>query len=169
MEAQLNFLSNKSCAKHKISIFVDGASRNNPGPAGVGIYVKHDNKELIKIGYFLGEKTNNQAEYLALILGLFLTQKKTSYKKSKNISLSIYSDSELLVKQITGNYKIKNPLLAKLKKIVDIFLAEQKYDIHHILRDKNKIADKLANQGIDSRKKLPISFIKLLTDNNVEL
>ncbi len=128
-------------------LYIDGASRNNPGLSGAGVYIKKNNKELIKSGYYLGIKTCNQAEYLALLLGLLLIKK---YIKDQD-RLEIRSDSLLLVKQILGEYKITNPVLKKLNNYIKNSLNDLNYDIYHILRDKNKIADKLANQAIDQK------------------
>lgn len=153
----------------KLSIFIDGAARNNPGPAGAGIYVTHGNKILIKQGYYLGEKTNNQAEYLALLLALFLTNQEIKKQNENKTHLEITSDSELLVKQMHGAYKVKNPILHKIKTIIMSLLEGQSYTFHHVLREKNKIADSLANQGIDKKKEPPSSFKKLLNDHEMVL
>ena len=77
-------------------LFVDGASRKNPGKAGAGIYLVKEDKSILKKGFYLGTKTNNQAEYLALILGIFYAKKYMA----KNDMLTIFSDSELLVKHM---------------------------------------------------------------------
>ena len=105
-------------------------------------------------GYFLGIKTNNEAEYLALLLGLFLFKKQGP--------LVIMSDSELLVRQISGIYKVKSPNLIKLHELALEMLKELDYKIYHIDRSKNKEADKLANQGIERKIKIPDEFTKFL-------
>src|SRR5579872_1960103 len=92
------------------TLFVDGASRNNPGPSGAGMYIEKDGVLVIKDGYFLGIKTNNQAEYLALLLGLFMVAEHMHGKDQ----LRIISDSQLLVRQLMGVYKVRQPHLQRL-------------------------------------------------------
>lgn len=145
------------------TIFVDGASRNNPGPAGAGIAITLGDEEICKRGYFLGKKTNNQAEYLALLIGLLITKKEFASRKM-SYPLLIISDSELLVKQIKGIYRVKNPQLAKIKEAVDTLLEDKTYTIKHVLREKNKVADELANKGIDTKRKLPLPFVAFLKE-----
>src|SRR5258707_15746433 len=89
--------------KRHWKLFVDGASRNNPGPSGAGIYIVQDEQFFHEYGFYLGKKTNNQAEYLALLLGLF-TLKKMVKKGDK---VHVISDSLLLVQQIKGIYKVR--------------------------------------------------------------
>ena len=130
----------------RLTIYVDGASRGNPGKAGVGVIIYDDKKNVLKkMKQYLGEKTtNNVAEYVALIYalqeGLILQAKR----------LTVYSDSELVVKQLEGSYRIKNELLKIFFKLVE-HLREgfEEVKIKHIDREENKEADKLANQAID--------------------
>jgi ribonuclease HI len=139
--------------KH-IILHIDGASRGNPGKAGIGFVIfEQRQKELpgdlnvLEEGYeYIGETTNNIAEYTALIKGL---KRCLLYKPSK---LEIKSDSELLVRQILGTYKVRNPNLAELHKESLKYLSTLKgrWKVEHIKREFNKIADKLANKGIDS-------------------
>jgi ribonuclease HI len=132
--------------KVKWQLFVDGASRNNPGPSGAGIYLIKDGKKEFAQGFFLGKKTNNQAEYLALLLGILITLPRV-----RSDHFQIVSDSLLLVNQTKGIYKIKNPQLKFLSlKILEI-LGTSNYDIVHVLRAKNKMADEMANLGVDRR------------------
>ncbi|NOX97803.1 MAG: ribonuclease HI family protein [Nitrospirae bacterium] len=129
----------------RLIIYVDGASRGNPGRAGIGVIVYDDKENVLKrIKQYLGKTTNNVAEYVALIYGLqegLLCQSKY---------LTIYMDSELVVKQMDGRYRIKNELLKIFSKQVE-HLREgfKKVEIKHIGREKNQEADKLANQAID--------------------
>ena len=136
-------------------IFVDGAARNNPGPAGAGIYITAGDETICERGYYLGKKTNNQAEYLALLLALLITNKEIKKRKISNPKLVITSDSELLVKQMNKVYRVKNKELQKIKSVIDELLEDKSYVVKHVLREKNKIADKLANKGIDSKKSPP--------------
>jgi ribonuclease HI len=142
-------------------VFVDGASRGNPGKAGAGIYIKFDDKEFIKNSAYLGKKTNNQAEYLALLLALFFL-KKELLKHKQIPEVVIISDSELLIKQMKGEYQVKNPILLQMKSLIDLLLENIDCKFKHVLREKNKIADELANKGIDSKKAIPVAFKKLL-------
>ncbi|MDR3647383.1 MAG: ribonuclease HI family protein [Candidatus Babeliales bacterium] len=142
---------------------LDGASRNNPGPAGAGICIKKNTQLIMATGAYLGHKTNNQAEYLALLLGLFFVKQ---FLKSDDV-LHIKSDSELLVKQILGHYKIKNPELQKLHGLGLKFLKNIKYKIEHVLREKNKEADEQANLAVDKKIKLPKEFVEILNEHNI--
>ena len=158
--------------ENQINIFVDGAARGNPGLAGAGIHILNSTQE-IKEGFFLGEKTNNQAEYLALVLALFFLKQKIddTDKDSnlKNIFLTIHSDSELLIRQLSGLYKIKNPILIKLHGLIKLLLKGVSHKFTHVMREKNKIADRLANEGIDKKKKIPtkiLDFLANLDDGN---
>ena len=154
---QLSFFSTD---QHKPEIqtwtlYIDGASRGNPGPAGAGFMLK-TNDTTIKEYYYLGQKTNNQAEYYALLLGLFTF---VHYKKDHD-SIEIYSDSLLLVKQVQGIYRVKHEGLKQLYACAMHYLSKiGSYKISHIKREKNTIADKLANQGIDHKKALPEAFV----------
>jgi ribonuclease HI len=157
--AQLSIFNNNSF-NSKFELYVDGASRNNPGQAGAGIYIIKDNQALVKLGYYLGNKTNNQAEYLALLLGLILIKKYITDKDN----LEIMSDSLLLVKQVSQEYKVLNPILANLNNYARRLLNGLNYKIFHILRDKNVVADKLANQAIDKKLNIPDEIKKELKE-----
>lgn len=167
MEEQTSFLTKikQTLLQSKYEIFVDGASRGNPGKAGAGIFIKHKNKALLKKGFFLGEKTNNQAEYLALALAVFLLREKILKGHSKNVSVTITSDSELLTKQMKGLYKVKNPVLRDIKKLIETISEPMDCTFTHVLREKNKIADQLANDGIDKKSKMPTKFTSLLHEH----
>lgn len=132
-------------------LFIDGAARNNPGPAGVGIYILKNGEPFIRKGFFLGSKTNNQAEYSALLIGLVMV---TEYI-GKDDTLTIVSDSELLVKQIQGLYKVKQSELQKLHAQALVLLKSFNYVIRHVMRSENPVADELANHGIDKKVPLP--------------
>jgi len=139
-------------------IFVDGASRGNPGPAGAGIVITKNNELIERHGYFLQEKTNNQAEYLALLIGLFLITEK--FHITNNIT--IFSDSELLVRQINGLYRVKNGSLSPLYNRAKRAMTQLYYAIKHIPRSENSYADAMANKGIDSEKMPPEQFFTWL-------
>ncbi len=126
------------------TIFIDGASRGNPGNAGIGVVIIGENQQITEIKKFVGKKTNNQAEYLALITAL------ETFRSPQNISLNIYTDSQLLANQINNLWKVRNPgitrLFQKAKKLLENFYSVK---ITHIPREKNKEADTLANLAID--------------------
>lgn len=129
----------------RLTIYVDGASRGNPGKAGVGVIVYDDRKNILKeIKQYLGKTTNNVAEYIALIYGL----QEGLIQQSKY--LTVYMDSELVVKQMKGDYRIKNELLKLFSRQVE-HLREgfEEVKIKYIEREKNREADRLANQAID--------------------
>ncbi len=128
-----------------IVVNVDGASRGNPGESGVGVAIFDKDSNLINEACdYLGVATNNIAEYKALILGIKLSMrynaKKTLFK----------SDSELMVKQIKGEYKVKNAQLKLLfAEVQDLFEKLPNWEIMHVPREENKDADLLANKGVE--------------------
>lgn len=129
-----------------MQIFIDGAARGNPGPAGIGVLIKNGSQTILEVSDFIGETTNNVAEYEALLRGLVEANKL-------NINqIEVISDSELLVKQIKGEYRVKNeslkPLFEQAQELIQLFSS---FKITHVRREKNKAADKLANQGIDAQ------------------
>ncbi len=128
-------------------LFTDGASRGNPGDAGAGIVLlDSDNQELAARCRYLGQCTNNAAEYEALLLGL------ATGLELGCTQLAVYMDSQLIVRQIAGQYKVKNAGLKPLFNQAKAFL--QKFDrwtIDHVPRAQNKRADELANRGIDEK------------------
>jgi len=126
-------------------LFTDGGARGNPGPAGIGgVLYNFQDQKIVDFSVYLGEATNNQAEYKALLKGLELALEH----KVKN--LDCYLDSELVVKQLKREYKVKNKDLASLfVKAWNLSLKFKKITFHHITRDKNTVADALANQAMD--------------------
>ncbi|MFH1386229.1 MAG: ribonuclease HI family protein [bacterium] len=128
----------------RATLFSDGAARGNPGSAGIGLVIKNGAEVLFEGSAYIGKTTNNIAEYKALIRGL----EEALLLGVKEINC--FADSELLVKQIKGEYRVKNdgliPLFNQLKTLIRRF---QDFSITHITRDKNKHADDLANRGID--------------------
>jgi len=130
-----------------INIFIDGASRGNPGPSGIGIVFCDDQDKVVKkLFKFIGNATNNVAEYSALIYAM------QEALIDKYDDVKVRSDSELLTKQLTGEYKVKND---NLRPYYDMFqhIAKgfNKIEVISIAREGNSIADKLANKAIDSR------------------
>lgn len=160
-ELQPEVREHTGLAHHTWHLFVDGASRNNPGPAGAGIYGTCDGIEVVAEGFFLGRMTNNEAEYTALILGLELLLPRIGSEDR----IIIFSDSKLLVEQLTGNYRIKKPELQVLAGRVKSRLNRlpgAAYEIRHVLREKNVHADALANKGIDTQRQVPDALHKAL-------
>lgn len=129
----------------KLIIYTDGGARNNPGPAAGGIIFRDERGIVIKkFSKFFGEKTNNQAEYLAVIEAL----EKASETKADE--LQFYLDSKLVTEQINKNYKIKNKELQRLFiKVLNLTLKFKRVIFHFIPREKNKEADKLVNECLD--------------------
>lgn len=156
MNQLLVFDKNISEKKKKIikgnlwELYIDGASRNNPGLAGAGVYVLKNHEPFLQKSFFLGIRTNNQAEYFALMLGLFLLEKVLE----KDDEINIFSDSELLVRQFSGVYKVKDVFLKNFFQCAKLFLSDKKHEFKHVLREKNQIADSLANKGVDQKKDL---------------
>ncbi len=166
--ASLNDKNNQNKNNNDIQIlnvYTDGAAKGNPGEAGAGIIVLDKlGRVLLKKHFYLGEKTNNQAEYLAVLLALFLIFKMQLSQQTK---VKFFSDSELLVRQMNNHYKVKDPILKKLKEIINNFLNQFEYSFTHILRHLNKEADKLANEAIKKKSPLPLEFLKLLKEKHV--
>ncbi len=130
----------------RLVLYADGAARGNPGPAGIGVVIEDERGRVLKeLSQFVGQKTNNQAEYLALIQGL---EAAAEYQAE---AVQIRVDSELLAYQLKGEYKVKSPLLKPLRRKVQELLAGYKVvGIEHIERQYNRAADRLANRAIDA-------------------
>lgn len=154
-----------SIMKRHITLFVDGASRNNPGQSGAGIYLLRDSEIVHKEGFYLGIKTNNQAEYMALLLGLFFIG---DYHQPGD-TVRIVSDSQLLVMQIKNMYKVKNLALQQLHALAQKMLLLYDVRIEHVLRADNTFADAMANEGLDKKNPLPDRFVALLNSHNISI
>lgn len=124
---------------------VDGAARGNPGPAGIGgVVTDETGGELLSISEYIGETTNNIAEYTALV---FILQSLSKFRASE---LKIFSDSELLVNQMNGTYKVKNQNLKVYFGWAKALLRPyDKVEVVHVTREQNTEADQLANAAID--------------------
>jgi ribonuclease HI len=131
----------------KLTLNIDGASRGNPGPAAIGVTFKDENNRLVdSIAEKIGNTTNNQAEYQALVAGL----KKAISLGAKQVVVN--SDSELLVMQLQGKYKIKNTGLKPLySEAVKLAYALESFKIVAIPREQNREADRLANLALDEK------------------
>jgi ribonuclease HI len=131
-------------------LYSDGASSGNPGPAGIG-YVLIADGHTYRHSEDIGEATNNIAEYTALIRGL---EKASSLGVG---DLTAYLDSELVVRQINGEYKVKNPALRELyNKAVSLLKGFSSYSISHIPRERNKEADALSKKAVAGAGKRPL-------------
>jgi ribonuclease HI len=130
----------------EFTIYSDGASRNNPGEAGAGVYIVPAVGKPVKIARYLGRTTNNIAEYTAAILGLEYAV------RSGARSVKLLADSELLVKQLNGQYRVKNEGLKPLyQKVKELIASVGSVEVQYIPRAMNKEADALANQAIDEK------------------
>lgn len=147
----------------KIIVYTDGGSRGNPGPAGVGVVIKNaksknqNDKEKcqnIEISKYIGTKTNNQAEYTAVVEALeWLIAYHKEHMAESDIDIEFNLDSQLVVEQLNGNYKMKNeglmPLYNKARELV--MELGGRVSFTHILRSKNEEADILVNKAIDEK------------------
>lgn len=127
------------------TVYIDGGARGNPGPAGCGVEIYDPNKQCVFAGgFFLGKKTNNQAEYQGLLFGL------RCLAAIGADPIQIVSDSELMVRQINGQYKVKSPALKELyaeaRRLLNGFKS---WTIRHVFREDNTGADRLANLAMD--------------------
>ena len=129
----------------RVIINCDGAARGNPGPAGAGaVVVDESGAVLAEVAEGLGETTNNVAEYTAVIRGL------EEAKRLGAREVLLRSDSQLLINQLTGRYRVKAPHLQPLhKRVRDLMRAFTRVDLEHVPRERNAAADSLANLGVD--------------------
>lgn len=136
---------------NKIRIYTDGGSRGNPGPAAIGVWIETLGK---KYGECIGEATNNVAEYQALIFGLKKLKQLLGKDKTRQYEIECYLDSELVVKQLNHEYKLKEEYIQKnFIEIWNMMLDFQKVTFRHIIREKNKVADSLVNLALDEKDK----------------
>jgi len=129
-------------------LYVDGGSRGNPGPSGAGAVIKSPAGAVVKrLKKHLGSGTNNRAEYMALIMGL-----EAAHKLGAK-SLRIFADSELMVRQISGRYRVKSPILQPLyTRARGLLSSFEDFKINHIPRSRNSEADGLANEAMDAKR-----------------
>lgn len=129
-----------------LTIFTDGASRNNPGEAGAGVLILQDNKPVAELARYLGTTTNNIAEYNAAIMGMEHAVKLGASH------VKLFADSELLVKQLNGLYKVKNEGLKPLfQRVKELIAKIGTVEVQYIPRAENSKADALANKAIDEK------------------
>lgn len=134
----------------KIVMYTDGGSRGNPGPAAIGVWIETLGK---KYGECIGTKTNNEAEYMALIFGL-KKLKQLLGKGAKQAEIHSYLDSELVVKQLNHEYKLKDERIQNFFiEIWNLMLDFKDVKFSHVMREKNKAADAMVNEALDGQVK----------------
>lgn len=135
----------------KVILYADGGARGNPGPAAAGVVIADEKGKILKeYGEYLGERTNNEAEYQAVIFGLKKLKLLFGKEKTKNLEVFIRADSELLVKQLNHEYKIREERIGKLfLEIWNLMIDFKKVEIEHVRREANKGADRLVNEALD--------------------
>ena len=128
-----------------LCLYIDGAARGNPGPAGAGVLLADSKgRSLREISVYLGEATNNVAETIALIIGLQEALRLGARK------IAVFTDSELLARQVTGEYRVKDRQLGWLHAVIRNGVeAFDGFEITHLPREQNKRADRLANRAVD--------------------
>lgn len=145
--SQLKSTSSQKQAPEKYLIAnIDGGARGNPGPAGYGVVIKDNSGNAVAaLSQYLGHQTNNYAEYSGLLAAL---QYAVEHGPK---ALKVISDSELLVRQICGQYKVKNPTLQELHgRAKELIRKLEWFSIDHSFREQNREADRLANEAMDA-------------------
>jgi ribonuclease HI len=133
-------------------IHADGGSRGNPGPAATGFTIEGPAFGKVAHGEYLGETTNNVAEYTAVIRALAKLKSLLGSDKAAKATVTVKADSELLVKQMNGLYKVKNEELGKL--FIQVYNARQDFDsviFQHVPREQNQGADRMVNEALDAQ------------------
>ena len=131
-----------------LQLHIDGASRGNPGEAGFGVFATDiKGVEVASLYGYIGRATNNVAEYQALIHAL-------RYARTRGAtSVHVFSDSELIVRQVNGQYKVKHPDMKALHRVAESLLSSfRDAKVAHVRREQNKQADRLANQAVDEKR-----------------
>lgn len=129
-----------------VTIHIDGGSRGNPGPAGFGVYVEASDGSVTELYGFIGRATNNVAEYQALLHAL----RHALGRGARTVAL--YSDSELVVKQLAGEYKVKHPAMLPLyQEAKALWRRFDRVSFAHVRREQNRDADRLANRAMDEQ------------------
>jgi ribonuclease HI len=143
----LGILLKRIESNSKIKLYVDGAADLHSKIAGIGGIIYKNDEELFSFSEYIGSKTNNEAEYSALIRGI------DELLNLNILHAEIYADSELIVKQINGEYKVKNERMLKLhSKATSLLKQLNSWSVNHIVRDKNSVADKLSKEGMKRKK-----------------
>jgi ribonuclease HI len=131
----------------RVVVYVDGGARGNPGPAGIGVVVTDERGiELARANDFIGEATNNEAEYHALLLGLALASQLGARE------VEVVNDSQLVARQISGEYRVKKADLKPLHaQALARLRAFERWQVRSVPREQNEVADGLVNEAIDAR------------------
>jgi len=134
----------------KLTIHSDGGARGNPGPAAIGVLIETDKGEMLEeISEYIGESTNNIAEYTAVLRGLQVLKARFG-QQTVDLEIDWKLDSELVVKQLSGEYKVKNPGLRNIfLEIQDMRAHFPKLSLLHVRREENQEADRLVNEALD--------------------
>lgn len=134
----------------KIIVHSDGGARGNPGPAAIGVMIEKEDGEIVEeLSETIGDSTNNIAEYTAVLRGLHALIALFG-EKTAELEIDWRLDSELVVKQLAGEYKVKNPGLRSLfEEIRDLRTRFPKLSLRHVRREENKEADRLVNEALD--------------------
>ena len=137
----------------KFIVHTDGGSRSNPGPAAIGVVIANEKGQKLKeFGEYLGTATNNEAEYTAAIFALKKIKSLWGKENAKKSEVDMFADSELLVKQMKGEYKIENakiqPLFLELWNLIIDF---KRVSFKAVPREKNKEADRMVNEALDAK------------------
>lgn len=139
---------------HKLIVYTDGGSKGNPGPAGIGVVITNGRGQTIKkYSQDIGERTNNEAEYEAVIFALQKIRHLFGKQKTRDLELEIRMDSELVARHLAGKYKIiEEKLFPLFIKIWNLKMDFGNISFTEIPREKNREADRLANEAMDKRK-----------------
>jgi ribonuclease HI len=134
----------------KVIVYTDGAARGNPGPAGAGVCIRDPRGKLIvECADYIGEATNNVAEYRALILGL------EEARRLGAAVIEMRADSELVVRQMLGEYRVRNEALQELHaRAKELQRTFEHVEYVHVRREDNRDADRLANRAVDGRRRV---------------
>jgi len=137
----------------KFIVYTDGGARGNPGPSAIGVVIKNAKGQTLKeYGEYLGETTNNEAEYKAAIFALKKIKSLWGKEKAKKTEVQLFADSELLVKQLTGQYKVENTKIQQFFfELWNVKVDFKKVSFTAIPREENKEADRLVNEALDAK------------------
>ena len=131
-------------------IHADGGARGNPGPAAIGFTISGPGIQPVEQGEYIGEETNNVAEYTAVLRAFAKLKSLLGSERAKRARVRVFADSELLVRQANGVYKIKDETLGKL--FVKLYNARQDFGVvafEHVPRERNRDADRMVNDALD--------------------
>lgn len=149
--SQTSLFRNQAAPPEIVTAHIDGGARGNPGPAAYGVIIRSGDGKIVKeLGEYLGLQTNNFAEYSGLLAALEYAQKE------KLPALKVFSDSELLVKQMKGQYKVNSPGLRPLfERARSLARQLPHFSIEHVRRERNRDADRMVNQVLDQQERKP--------------